>query len=224
MIFTLFSPTKCIDITFCSMYTVWRGCLTEHAPHALRRNWHIFHSSSSGTGQINWFQNLTYSSGKSPDPHQKGASPFALNPVWISSASAHILPPAEFVCPCQPWPLHLESPPVHPSRSFSTSLFCLLNCDYLAPGQNLLGSVLAWNLTSKNQNVTAGHRLNCQTDLRLSKSLVQTSTCGAFGISNLIQKLARNKQINRSSLLNAALQGSPLSLGIVLQTLKVNTR
>lgn len=40
MIFTLFFPYKMhgFDNTFCSMYTVRMGCLTEHAPHALRCN------------------------------------------------------------------------------------------------------------------------------------------------------------------------------------------
>lgn len=68
MIFYPFFPYKMheFDITICSMYTVRMGCLTEDAPHALRLNWHIFHSFSSGTGQINRFQNLTYSSGKKP--------------------------------------------------------------------------------------------------------------------------------------------------------------
>lgn len=176
---------------------VWVGRLTEHAPHALRHNWPIFHSSSLGTGQINRFQNLTYSSEKSPDPHQKRSLSFCPEPCLDKFCfSSHFYRLLSLSVRCQPWPLRLESPPIHPSQSFSTSLFCLLNCDYLAPGQNLLGSVLVWNLTPKNQNVTTGHRLNCRTDLRLSKSLVQISTCGASGISNLIQKLAK-KQTNK---------------------------
>lgn len=101
MIFTLFFPTKFMGLILhseaCPRFR-WGICQNRH-PILWGVTDTQFYSSSLGTGQINWLQNLTYSSGKTPDAHQKRSLSLALNPVWRCSASVHILPPAESVCP-----------------------------------------------------------------------------------------------------------------------------
>lgn len=71
MIYASFYKIHELNITFCSMYTVQVGSWSEHHPTLWRVTDTYFYSAPLRTGQIHGFQNLTYSSGKTPDPFQK---------------------------------------------------------------------------------------------------------------------------------------------------------
>lgn len=134
MIYASFYKIHELNITFCSMYTVQVGSWSGHHPTLWRVTDTYFYSASLRTGQTHGFQNLTYSSGKTPDPFQKRRlSPLPEPCLDKFCFSSHFT--ACWVCLSSVSLGHCAWK-AHSIPKFLHSLFCLLNHGHLADGQN----------------------------------------------------------------------------------------